>query len=122
VQTGLPPALRNVAIEQKLGQQLPLDLIRMDDRFLRATLRDLEGESIFAAMVTLAHRRRTVVLADGVDTARFGARLTALGCDRATGPVYCPPLGVDDARLLALGRGHPGRVAEQPEFHMQPTS
>lgn len=84
---------------------LPLDVVRLDDRFLRATLRDLEGESIFAAMVTLAHRRRTVVLADGVDNARLAARLIHLGCDRATGPVFCPPLGVDEARQLALGRG-----------------
>jgi protein SCO1/2 len=31
VQTGLPPALRNVAIDQKLGQQLPLDLVFHDE-------------------------------------------------------------------------------------------
>ncbi len=31
VQTGLPPALRNVAIEQKLGQQLPLELVFRDE-------------------------------------------------------------------------------------------
>jgi EAL domain-containing protein (putative c-di-GMP-specific phosphodiesterase class I) len=94
---------------------LPLDLVRMDDRFLRATLRDLEGESVFAAMVGLAHRRRTLVVADGVDSARLAARLIDLGCDRATGAVFCPPLGVDDARLLALGRGRPTRPsADQP--------
>ena len=88
---------------------LPLDLVRMDDRFLRATLRDLEGESVFAAMAGVAHRHRTLVVADGVDNARLAARLARLGCDRATGPVVCPPLSVDDARLLALGRGRPAR-------------
>jgi protein SCO1/2 len=31
VQSGLPPALRNVAIEQKLNQQLPLDLVFHDE-------------------------------------------------------------------------------------------
>ncbi|WP_045876049.1 EAL domain-containing protein [Pseudofrankia sp. DC12] len=109
---------------------LPLDLVRLDDRFLRATLRDLEGESVFAAMVALARRRRTAVLADGVDTARFAARLISLGCDRATGPVFCPPLGVDEARLLALGRGRPDeprttRRAGAPDeatFDMAPTA
>jgi EAL domain-containing protein (putative c-di-GMP-specific phosphodiesterase class I) len=107
---------------------LPLDQVRMDDRFLRATLRDLEGESVFASMVTLAHRSRTVVLADGVDSARFAARVRTLGCDRATGPVFCPPLGADDARLLALGRGRPTRprpdrpsdTVDTAAFRMQP--
>ncbi|MBL7501021.1 EAL domain-containing protein [Frankia sp. CNm7] len=107
---------------------LPLDLVRMDGRFLRATLRDLEGEAVFAAMVTLARRRRTVVLAEGVDTARFAARVTTLGCDRATGPAFCPPLSLDDARQLALGRGLPTRPhTPHPRpatstFHMQPTA
>ena len=31
VQSGLPPALRNVAIEQKLNQQLPLELVFRDE-------------------------------------------------------------------------------------------
>jgi EAL domain-containing protein (putative c-di-GMP-specific phosphodiesterase class I) len=110
---------------------LPLDLVRMDDRFLRATLRDLEGEAVFASMVTLAHRRRAVVLVDGVDTARLAVRVTGLGCDRAAGPAFCPPLSVDDARLLALGRGRPthpraaqaARAEPPPARHdMQPTA
>ncbi|ONH31285.1 EAL domain-containing protein [Pseudofrankia asymbiotica] len=109
---------------------LPLDLVRMDDRFVRATLRDLEGEAVFASMVTLAHRRGAAVLVDGVDTARFAARATDLGCDRAAGPVFCPPLPVDDARLLALGRGRPGHPRprqphddpQQAPYNMQPTA
>jgi EAL domain-containing protein (putative c-di-GMP-specific phosphodiesterase class I) len=101
---------------------LPLDLVRVDDRFLRATLRDLEGEAVFASMVTLAHRRHAVVLVDGVDTARFAGRVADLGCDRAAGPVFCPPLPVDDARLLALGRGRPTRPTRprHPPSHGAP--
>ena len=109
---------------------LPLDLVRMDDRFLRATLRDIEGEAVFASMVTLAHRRHAAVLVDGVDSARFAARVTDLGCDRAAGPAFCPPLSVDDARQLVLGRGRPthARVPRaddtpRPAPHdMQPTA
>jgi EAL domain-containing protein (putative c-di-GMP-specific phosphodiesterase class I) len=86
---------------------LPLDLVRMDDRFLRATLRDLEGESVFAAMVATARRRQIAVLVEGIDSARLAARVAHLGCDRAAGPHFCPPLSVDDARHLAIGRGRP---------------
>ncbi|MBX6391685.1 MAG: EAL domain-containing protein [Frankia sp.] len=99
---------------------LPLDLVRMDERFLRATLRDVEGEAVLAAIVTLAHRRRILVLADGVDCPRLARRVVDLGCDRASGPVFCPPLAVDDARMVALGRGRPDparRPPRQPGHH-----
>jgi EAL domain-containing protein (putative c-di-GMP-specific phosphodiesterase class I) len=88
---------------------LPLDLVRIDGRFLRATLRDLEGEAAFASIVTVAHRRRLTVVADGVDGARLAMRVAAMGCDRASGPLFCPPVPVDDARMIALGRGRPDR-------------
>ncbi len=93
---------------------LPLDLVKFDGVFLRATMRDLEGEAIVAAIARLAHQRRLTVVADGVDTARLAARVVDLGCDRAIGPVFCPPVPVEDARLIALGRGRPDRWYKPP--------
>ncbi|MEX5633197.1 EAL domain-containing protein [Parafrankia sp. FMc2] len=89
--------------------QLPLDLVRIDGRFLRATIRDLEGQSAFAAMVGIAHRRRMVVVAEGVDTAGLAAAVDRMDCDRVSGPLFCPPVPVEEARLIALGRGRPDR-------------
>ncbi|WP_018504636.1 EAL domain-containing protein [Parafrankia discariae] len=88
---------------------LPLDLVRIDGRFLRATIRDLEGEAAFASLVGVAHRRRMVVVAEDVDTAGLADRVGRLDCDRVSGPLFCPPVPVEDARMIALGRGRPDR-------------
>ncbi|CAO5254202.1 EAL domain-containing protein [Frankia sp. AgKG'84/4] len=94
---------------------LPLDLVKLDGPYLRATMRDLEGEAVVAAIVRIAHQRRLTVVADGVDTAQLAARVLALDCDRAIGPVFCPPVPVEDARLIALGRGRPDRWYRPPD-------
>jgi EAL domain-containing protein (putative c-di-GMP-specific phosphodiesterase class I) len=88
---------------------LPLDLVRIDGRFLRATLRDLEGEAVLASIVAVAHRRRMAVVAEQVDAAALLVRVAAMGADRASGAVFCPPVPADDARMIALGRGRPER-------------
>ncbi|WP_163547419.1 EAL domain-containing protein [Candidatus Frankia nodulisporulans] len=88
---------------------LPLDLVKLDGLYLQATMRDLEGEAVVAAIVRLAHSRALTVVADGVDSARLATRVHDLGCDRAIGPVFCPPVPVEDARMIALGRGRPER-------------
>ncbi|OAA24744.1 EAL domain-containing protein [Frankia sp. EI5c] len=90
-------------------EALPLNLVRIDGRFLRATIRDLEGQAAFASLVGVAHRRRLVVVAEGVDTARLATAVGRLDCDRVSGPLFCPPVPVEDARLIALGRGRPDR-------------
>ncbi|CAI7978901.1 EAL domain-containing protein [Frankia sp. Hr75.2] len=88
---------------------LPLDLVRIDGQFLRATIRDMEGEAAFASLVGVAHRRRMVVVAEDVDTAVLADRVGRLDCDRVSGPLFCPPVPVEDARMIALGRGRPDR-------------
>ncbi|CUU55602.1 EAL domain, c-di-GMP-specific phosphodiesterase class I (or its enzymatically inactive variant) [Parafrankia irregularis] len=89
--------------------KLPLDLVRIDGRFLRATIRDLEGQAVFASMLQIAHRRRMVVVAEDVDTAALAAAVGRTECDRVCGPLFCPPVPVEDARMIALGRGRPDR-------------
>jgi EAL domain-containing protein (putative c-di-GMP-specific phosphodiesterase class I) len=94
---------------------LPLDLVRIDGRFLQATLRDLEGEAVLASIVSVAHRRRMTVVAEQVDGAALLVRVAAMGADRASGAVFCPPVPAEDARLIVLGRGRP-----QPPHQPQP--
>jgi EAL domain-containing protein (putative c-di-GMP-specific phosphodiesterase class I) len=88
---------------------LPLDLVKLDHRYHAALLRDLEGESVLASIIALAHRRRIAVSAEGVDSLLTASRLAAMRCDRAAGTLFCPPVPVEDARMIALGRGRPGR-------------
>jgi hypothetical protein len=54
------------------------------------------------------------VTAEGVDSLLTASRLAAMRCDRATGALFCPPVPVEDARLIALGRGRPGRYRRRP--------
>ncbi|WP_322766330.1 EAL domain-containing protein [Frankia sp. Cr1] len=88
---------------------LPLDMVKIDGRFLHAMQRDLEGEAVLASIITLAHRRRLVVTAEGVDSMVIASRLAAMSCDRGAGRLFCPPVPTDDARMIALGRGRPDR-------------
>lgn len=93
---------------------LPLDLVRIDGRFVQATLNDLEGEAVLASIVALAHRRRMAVVAEQVDSAALLVRVAELDVDRASGPVFCPPVPVEDARMIVLGRGRPERWHRPP--------
>jgi EAL domain-containing protein (putative c-di-GMP-specific phosphodiesterase class I) len=86
---------------------LPLDLVRIDGRFIQATLRDLEGEAVLASIMSVAHQRRMTVVAEQVDGAALLVRVAAMGADRASGAVFCPPVPAEDARLIVLGRGRP---------------
>jgi EAL domain-containing protein (putative c-di-GMP-specific phosphodiesterase class I) len=83
---------------------LPLDAVKLDGRFLDAMTRDLEGLAVIASIVKIAHRRRMRVVAEGVETVAAASRLAALGCDRATGHLFCGPLPVEQARAIAVGR------------------
>ena len=95
---------------------LPLDLVRIDGRFVQATLHDLEGEAVIASIVGLAHRRRMAVVAEQVDSAALLVRVAELDVDRASGPVFCPPVPVEDARMIVLGRGRPDRWHRPSHF------
>jgi EAL domain-containing protein (putative c-di-GMP-specific phosphodiesterase class I) len=88
---------------------LPLDIVKIDGRFLHAMQRDVEGEAVLASIITLAHRRRLMVTAEGVDTPPIASRLAAMNCDRGAGRLFCPPVSTADARMIALGRGRPNR-------------
>ncbi len=102
---------------------LPLNLVRIDGRFLRATLRDLEGEAVLASIVALAHRRRMAVVAEQVDGAALLARVAEVGADRASGAVFCPPVPTEEARMIVLGRGRPERWhVNGPSFRLRALS
>lgn len=80
--------------------ELPLDAVKLHRRFVQAMLGDVEGEALLASLISLAHRRGMVAVAEGVETAVEAARLTSLGCDRALGHLFCPPVVGEQARDL----------------------
>ncbi len=81
-------------------RRLPVDELKIDQSFLR----DLSGPSgtltIVQSIVTLAHRMKLSVVAEGVETLEELALLRAAGCDRIQGHVYCESLKAEEAEKL----------------------
>ena len=85
---------------------MPVDAVKLDRRFVRGLGGDLDDDSIVAAVVKLAHARNLYVVAEGVESWTEGARLCELGCDRAHGFLFCGPQETGKARsMVARGGG-----------------
>ena len=79
---------------------LPVDVIKID-RSLVADLDTEVGRALVEAAITLAHRLKLTVLAEGVETEAQWAQLAVLGCDLVQGHAAGFPLGLEalQARL-----------------------
>jgi EAL domain-containing protein (putative c-di-GMP-specific phosphodiesterase class I) len=87
-------------------EDMPVDAVKLDRRFVRGLGVDLDEDSIVASVVRLAHARDLYVVAEGVESWTEGARLCELGCDRAHGFLFCGPQEASRARsMLARGGG-----------------
>ncbi len=96
--------------------ELPLDAVKLDQRFVRGVGRDLDDDLIVASVIRLAHAHGLAVVAEGVETWSEGARLCELECDRAYGFLFSGPQPAVRARqLLTRGVGWRGPDAGVPE-------
>lgn len=66
-------------------RQLPAELIKIDQSFIRDMLDDVDDLAIVEGVVGLAASFRRNVIAEGVETEAHGDALLALGCDLAQG-------------------------------------
>ena len=101
--------------------ELPLDAVKLDQRFVRGVGLDLEDDAIVASVIKLAHAHNLDVVAEGVESWSEGARLCELGCDRAHGYLFAGPQAPERARWL-LSRGVGWRAPEAPESLAIPES
>jgi len=93
--------------------ELPVDAVKLDQRYVRGVGGDLDDDTIVASVISLAHARGLYVVAEGVESWTESARLVELGCDRAHGFLYASPQRADRARwLLQQGIGWRGGVLE----------
>jgi len=87
---------------------LPVDMVKLDHRFVRGVGSDFEDDSIVGSVIRLAHSRGLIVVAEGVESWAEGARLCELGCDRAHGFLFSSPQRPERARRMLLrGLGWP---------------
>ena len=83
----------------------PVDQVKLDRSFVGDIDEHGEGSAIARAVINMAHALGISVTAEGVETEAQRRGLRALGCDRAQGFLFSPPLPADE--FSALLRSHP---------------
>lgn len=78
-------------------QRLPIDLLKIDSRFVTDMLEDQDSTAIVRAVLSLATALGMSTTAEGVECAELAKALTALGCTNGQGFHFAEPLDADAA-------------------------
>jgi Amt family ammonium transporter len=85
-------------------RRFPVDVLKIDHSFVSGLGRNPEDSAIVRAVLGLARTLDLAVVAEGVERADQLQELRALGCERAQGHLFSPPLAeADFADLLQNG-------------------
>ncbi len=86
--------------------KLPVDCIKIDQSFLRG-IAEVDGSlPVIQGIVRLARSLKLTVVAEGVETIEELELIRLVGCDKAQGHLYGPPLRADEVQAL-LARSLP---------------
>ena len=77
-------------------KRFPLDVLKIDQSFVRNLTTDPGDASITRAVTAMAHSFGLSVIAEGVETEEHLEFLTGLGCEVAQGYLFSKPLSVAD--------------------------
>ena len=80
-------------------QQLPIDHIKIDKRFIDQIREDDSRENIVQAIIDMGHSMGSKIVAEGVETQWQAERLRELNCDGMQGYFFARPMAA--AQLLA---------------------
>ena len=85
-------------------KRFPVDVLKIDQSFVRDMLQDRSDAAIIEAIIKLAQALGLELVAEGVECPNQERALAALGCPVMQGYLYCRPVPRDDmSRLLADG-------------------
>lgn len=85
--------------------QLPMDVIKIDARFVRQLAESAKNQKILRAIVTLGNELQCKIIAEGVETPEEAAMLQAIGIRHVQGYLYAKPM-VPLALLTWLSSTH----------------
>lgn len=81
-------------------QRLPLNIVKIDQSFIKAILTQSGPASIVRAIIAMAHSLNLYVLAEGVEMEGQRAFLLDNGCDHAQGYLFNRPMPAEDFAAL----------------------
>ncbi|MGF2736358.1 bifunctional diguanylate cyclase/phosphodiesterase [Marinobacter sp. DUT-1] len=76
-------------------QQLPLDVIKIDHRFIRDIPYNVSATDVASAVIALARKLHLTVVAEGVETLQQLSFLKTAGCAQCQGNLFSYPLDED---------------------------
>lgn len=94
---------------------LPVDVIKIDQSFVRNMLNDASDRAIVESVIFLAQRFAHPVLAEGVETPEHARMLRQLGCNFVQGYGIARPMPAGEVVAWSqswLANGHRGEVAD----------
>lgn len=77
-------------------RRLPIDVIKIDQSFVRDMLHDSDDLSLIAGVISLSREFNLKVVAEGVETAEHGVQLLRMGCNLAQGYGIGHPMPAGD--------------------------
>lgn len=110
---GIEVALDDFGTEySSLGylKKFPLDIMKIDQSFVRDLPADADDVAIVKAIITLGKNLGLNIVAEGVETEQQLALLASLGCDQIQGYLFSRPLPAD--RIEGLLREHSANSAD----------
>ena len=87
-------------------RDLPVDVIKIDQSFVRRLLEDSDSRAITTAVVALGRGLGKIVVAEGVETSEQAWLLKAAGCDQVQGYLFGRPMPAENVpKFIANWRG-----------------